>query len=62
MITISCDNCGKILRNSNDAVGAEPEKRVTLVVQVEDSSKRIIDMDLCIHCAKRYVGVLKEPV
>lgn len=61
MIVVTCDNCNKTLRNSTDMSGAEPEKRVNLIVQVDDSSKRIIDMDLCVNCAKRYVGVLKQP-
>lgn len=62
MIQIICDNCGKGLREKIDEAGAQPEKRVTLVMEIEDSRKRVIDMDLCVKCAQKYVGILKEPV
>ncbi len=62
MIQIVCDNCNKQLREKIDEAGAKPEKRVTLVMEIEDSRKRVIDMDLCIRCAQKYVNILKEPV
>lgn len=63
-IHIVCDNCSKMLRDKpNEAnPNAKPEKRVTLKMHVEDTNSYPIDMDLCVGCAKRYIGVLKEPI
>jgi len=63
-IHVVCDNCSKQLRDKPDEANPEykPEKRVTLRMHIEDTNSYPIDMDLCVACAKRYVGVLKEPI
>lgn len=64
MIQVICDNCSKVLRDKPSEANpeAKPEKRVTLKMHVESTNSYPIDMDLCVSCAKRYIGVLKEPI
>lgn len=66
MIKVVCDNCGKELRDKpsqmEDPSTFKPEKRVTLVMEIEGTNSRPVDFDLCVGCAKKYVKVLKEPI
>jgi hypothetical protein len=60
MIQVVCDNCQMVLKDKPDHVGAEPEPHC--VLKLECGVKNLIMMDLCLRCAKKYLGVLTDPV
>jgi hypothetical protein len=63
-----CDNCGKELKleekDKPEIAGDDwkPEKLVTLKMHISGTGTYVVDMDLCIKCAKKYSRVLTKPL
>lgn len=67
MIQIICDNCDKPLRNKPDDINKDnpnwkPDGHATLKLTLDrgETKNYILDMDLCVPCAKKYLKVFKE--
>ncbi|AYN58043.1 hypothetical protein HWB90_gp096 [Mycobacterium phage Fowlmouth] len=58
-IQVVCDDCKRVLRDSEDATGAEPEPQGTL--QLTFNGKTLFHMDLCPRCSRKYLKKLQEP-
>jgi len=60
-----CDNCGKELLEEKPEIAQsdwKPEPLVTLKMHISGTGKYIVDLDLCVRCARKYNRKLKEPL